>query len=137
MRRPTYEQLVARVEGCVFRRITVDYADRNSVRRFNADYFRCKKYIGQIGVSYPERQDAFCAWVFHADWETVALYAPMVLDLEGVSMARKQQAVSCIRSLLDNPEVDPLVRLGFSMNFKNHEYSQYDPLEPNAADSGE
>ena len=59
----------------------------------------------------------------------------MLLNLEGVPLAQKRQAVACLRSLLDNQEVDPLVRLGFSMNFKNHEYSQYDPLEPKTVGS--
>ena len=103
----------------------VDYSDRQSVRKFNTAYDKCLKYVIMIDKLYPEMIGVFCEKVMTSDWRTIALCAPMILQLETPTHEQKCLAVSSIKSLLDNPDVDGLVKCGFSMNFKLHMYDQY------------
>ena len=120
-----YDTLLRKIRECVLLRKEVKYEDMKSVRRFNAAYARCRRYVERIDEFYPEHMEDFCAWVLSADWELHLTCAPMVLDLKNASFEQKRSMVQSIVAQLSNPEVDELVRLGFSMNLRAHEYDEW------------
>ena len=127
MKAKTYDTILQKIDFYCHRREQVDYSRRSSVRMFNSDYMKCRENVELIDNLFPDRLCDFGEWVFASDWKKQALLSPMILHLENASFALKCQAVDSIAALLDNPDVDSLVKLGFSMNFRNHEYDQWLP----------
>lgn len=120
-----YDTILKKIQECVLQRKQVDYADNQSVRRFNAAYKRCAKYVDLIDQSYPEYLEDFCTWVLTSEWELLLTCAPMILNFKNANIKQKQRIAQSIVEQTNNPKVDPTVRLGFSMNIRAHQYDEW------------
>jgi hypothetical protein len=105
----------------VAKRKAVDYGSKASVRNFNAAYQKCFHCAKYIDVHYPNQIDLLLGLLDHNDWEVVAHCAPMILRLKNSTHEQKKRAIEAIYKLLQDPRVDDVTKLGFSLSLKQWE----------------
>ena len=107
-------------------RKNVDYCDRTSIRRYNSAYdkaFKCVKYIDDY---HPNNINTLMELLRHPDCDVVLHCAPMILRLSNSTTEHKEQAIAAIYRTLEDPRVDDLTKLGFTMSLKQWEEEIYD-----------
>jgi hypothetical protein len=103
------------------KRKNVDYADKASVRRFNAAYDKSFQFAKYIDDHYPERLDCFMALLEHPDIDVVMHCAPMLLRLNNTTIEQKRKALETCKSFLHHPMIDEPTKLGFSLSIPEWE----------------
>lgn len=126
------DKKVRSVEYCVegiFREINkrkeVDYADKNSVRRYNAAYDRFANHLNYLVEHYPESIHVLVDMLDHHDLRVVSHVAPRIIKLKNATKNQKIRALQGVRKIIASPEVDPLDRMGFSWNLEEWEKEVY------------
>jgi hypothetical protein len=116
------------VEACIEdyleqieKRKNVDYADKASVRRFNAAYDKCFQLAEYIDDHYPEQLDRFVALLEHSDIYVVSHCAPMLIRLNNTTIEQKRKALETCKSFLNHPMIDEVTKLGFSLSIPKWE----------------
>lgn len=121
------------VEACiegyleqVEKRKNVDYADKASVRKFNAAYDKCFKYAKYIDEHYPEQLDLLVALLEHPDTDVVRHCAPMLFRLNNTTKEHKQKAIEASKKLIQHPQVDDVNKFAIAHNVAKWEEELYD-----------
>ena len=118
MARKTAEQCIENILKDIEFRKSVDYADREAVRRYNAAYDRIFKNISYIDVHYPEKIALLVTLCHHADLDITTHCAPMILRLTNASVQQKQEAISIIEELVDGHKLNSAAEFGFAISLK-------------------
>lgn len=98
----------------IAKRKTVDYGDKASVRRYNAAYRRCFEHMKYIDEHFPDQISVVMTLLSSSDIDVIAHCAPMILWLEHSTQDQKNEAIGAIRNLVNNPQLNPAEKLGFS-----------------------
>ena len=116
------------VEACIEgfleqieKRKSVDYADKVSVRGFNAAYDKCFQFAKYIDDHYPEQIDLLMDLLEHPDIDVPIHCAPMLLRLNNTTIEQKQKALETCKSFLHHPLIDDVTKLGFSISIAQWE----------------
>lgn len=97
-------------------RKNVDYAKSYSVKQFNMAYDRIHKNMQYVDKFYPSEISRLMELLKHADHKVVATCAPIILQLKNCTHGQKLEALTAIRNLIEDPRLDDVEKLGFSLS---------------------
>jgi len=109
----TFEQCIEHILMDIERRKTVDYGDKNSVRRYNAAYDRMAKNVDRIESMCPECREAFFQYIYHDDPAVSETFACFVFYRNSFSIDQKKDAVRRIEQLLLDGAITGLSTVGY------------------------
>ena len=117
----TAEECIRRILVDIEKRKNVDYADKLSVRRYNAAYDRIYANAKYINDNYPAQLSMLIELFFHPDFSVVMCCAPLVLRLDKATKEQKLLAIETIKKGIEDPRMDSVSKLGFSISIKDWE----------------
>ena len=117
----TAEECIRRILVDIEKRKNVDYADKLSVRRYNAAYDRIYANAKYINDNYPAQLSMLIELFFHPDFSVVMCCAPLVLGLDKATKEQKLLAIETIKKGIEDPRMDSVSKLGFSISIKDWE----------------
>ena len=117
----TAEECIRRILVDIEKRKNVDYADKLSVRRYNAAYDRIYANAKYINDNYPAQLSMLIELFFHPDFSVVMCCAPLVLKLDKATKEQKLLAIETIKKGIEDPRMDSVSKLGFSISIKDWE----------------
>ncbi len=117
----TAEECIRRILGDIEKRKIVDYADKLSVRRYNAAYDRMYANAKYINDNYPSQLTLLVELFSHLDFTVVTACAPLVLRLDRATKEQKLLAIDTIKKAIQDPRMDSVSRRGFAMSLRNWE----------------
>ena len=117
----TAEECIRRILVDIEKRKNVDYADKLSVRRYNAAYDRIYANAKYINDNYPAQLSMLIELFFHPDFSVVMCCAPLVLQLDKATKEQKLLAIETIKKGIEDPRMDSVSKLGFSISIKDWE----------------
>lgn len=100
----------------VEKRKNVDYADKASVRRYNAAYDKCFRFAKYIDDYYPEQLDVLVALLEHPDTDIVMHCAPMLFRLNNTTRKHKLSAIAASKKLLLDPKINEVDKYVIACN---------------------
>ena len=121
MAEKTAEECIRRILVDIKKRKNVDYADKLSVSRYNAAYDRIYANAKYINDNYPAQLSLLTELFNHPDLEVVTHCAPLVFRLDKATKEQKLFAIKTIKKAIDDPRMDSVSKLGFSMNLRDWE----------------
>lgn len=121
MTEKTAEECIRRILVDIEKRKNVDYADKLSVRRYNAAYDRIYANAKYINDNYPAQLSMLIELFFHPDFSVVMCCAPLVLKLDKATKEQKLLAIETIKKGIEDPRMDSVSKLGFSISIKDWE----------------
>lgn len=101
----TYDQYVQHILKDIELRKSVDYGDKNSVRRYNAAADRIQRDVDTIEQLFPEKIDDFFQMIYHPDVHIATTIAWKVFGGKIFSNDQKLTALEQIKSRLHNGEI--------------------------------
>ena len=117
----TAEECIRRILVDIEKRKNVDYADKLSVRRYNAAYDRIYANAKYINDNYPAQLSMLIELFFHPDFSVVMCCAPLVLKMDKATKEQKLLAIETIKKGIEDPRMDSVSKLGFSISIKDWE----------------
>ncbi len=117
----TAEECIRRILVDIEKRKNVDYADKLSVRRYNAAYDRIYANAKHINDNYPAQLSLLIELFFHPDFSVVTCCAPLIFRLTNATKEQKLLAIETIKMAIKDPRMDSISKLGFSMSLKDWE----------------
>ena len=119
-----FEERIERIFRDIEKRKTVDYADKNSVRRYNAAMDRIVANVKAINNDYPEQKRAFLDFMYHKDPSIAMTFACMVIHVLSCEVDEKREAIAVVRKLLEDGKLDALQKITVPYNLERWE-AQY------------
>ncbi len=117
----TAEECIHRILVEIEKRKSVDYADKRSVRRYNAAYDRIYANAKYINDNYPSQLTLLVELFLHPDLAVVTVCAPLVFRLDHATKEQKLLAIDTIKKAILDPRMDSVSRLGFTMSLRDWE----------------
>ncbi len=121
MKQLTAEACLARILRDIKKRETVDYWDKNSVRRYNAAMDRIVKNANFFCDNYPDKMELFTAFLEHPDYSIAGTFTSVLHGLHNANAAHKLAALTAAKRLLLRPEIDELSAYVWKINIKRWE----------------
>jgi hypothetical protein len=121
MAKITAEECIHRILVEIEKRKSVDYADKRSVRRYNAAYDRIYANAKYINDNYPSQLTLLVELFSHPDLAVVTTCAPLVFRLDRAKKEQKLLAIDTIKKAIQDPRMDSVSRLGFTMSLRDWE----------------
>ena len=100
MKHLSAEECITLILKDIDKRRTVDYSDKNSVRRYNAAMDRIIDRANYLCDNYPEKMDLFAALLNHPDYDIAATCTSVVFGLHTATRFWKLAALNSARQLL-------------------------------------
>lgn len=100
MKQLSAEECITRILKDIDKRRTVDYADKNSVRRYNTAMDRIIERANYICDNYPDKMDLFTAFLDHPDYDIAATCTSVLFGLNNATKEHKFAALTSARQLL-------------------------------------
>lgn len=116
------EECVARILKDIEKRKTVDYADENSVRRYNAAMDRIIDRANYLCDNHPDKLDLLIALLDHPDNRIAATCTGVLFNLHNATYEHKLLALASAKQLLYR-DLNPLDRMGWTINIGRWENS--------------
>lgn len=105
------QKYIDRILNDIEKRRSVDYADRNSVRRYNAAMDRIIKNANILCDHFPDQMDLFIELVNHPDYQISATCTSILFGLRSSTKLHKLEALASARRLLVHPDADEIARM--------------------------
>lgn len=99
-------------------RKTVDYANKESVKQFNAAYDRAVNYVKYIDKHYPEQIFMLMGLLNHPDVQVIAHCAPMILQMDNSTRKQKHLALETIVKLTEDSRLNKVERFGLKISLE-------------------
>ena len=90
------------------KRRTVDYADKNSVRRYNAAMDRIVSRANFICENYPDKMELLVTLLDHPDYQIAATCTSVLFGLRSATKEHKLAAIKAARRFLLRPELSDM-----------------------------
>ena len=120
MKQLSAEECLARILKDIEKRKTVDYADKNSVRRYNAAMDRIIERANYFYDNYPEKMNMFTELLDHPDFDIAETFTAVIYGLRNATKSHKLIALDSARQLLSR-EMNALNRYIWSLVIKQWE----------------
>lgn len=103
------------------KRRTVDYADKNSVRRYNAAMDRIVSRANFICEHYPDKMELLVTLLDHPDYQIAATCTSVLFGLRSATKEHKLAAIKAARRLLLRPELSDMEKFIWTTNIDRWE----------------
>lgn len=103
------------------KRRTVDYADKNSVRRYNAAMDRIVSRANFICENYPDKMELLVTLLDHPDYQIAATCTSVLFGLRSATKEHKLTAIKAARRLLLRPELSDMEKFIWTTNIDRWE----------------
>lgn len=120
MKQISAEECVARILKDIEKRKTVDYADKNSVRRYNAGMDRIIERANYLCDNYPDKMGLFTVLLDHPDYEIAATCTTVLFILHNATKEHRLAALASARQLLHR-ELNGIDRMAWTINVERWE----------------
>jgi hypothetical protein len=117
----TPEKCIANILKDAEKRKTVDYGDRNSVRRFNAAMDRIHANLNYIDENFPDQIGLVVELLDSPESGVSLVCAIKLLDFRSATPEHKQKALQTIRRIMDDPSTDKITRFALEHTFPKYE----------------
>ena len=121
MANKTFTQCMDIILECIKQREHVNYSDRISVKHFNAAYDRIFKNMQYIDIHYPTKLDLVMELLQVSAPDFICHCAPMFFRLKHSTYQQKLVALTAIKNVIEEDQMSPLDKLGFSESIKDWE----------------
>lgn len=121
MKTRTAEECINRILRDIEKRRSVNYADKNSVRRYNAAIDRIFENANYLCDNYPDEMDLFMQLVNHPDYSISATCTSTLHSLSNASPEQKKAAICSAKRLLAHPDANEVDRFGWRVNIQRWE----------------
>ena len=106
---------------CIKQRECVDYSKSISVKHYNAAYDRMFMNMQYIDTHYPEKLDLVIESLHNESPDFICHCAPMFFRLKHSTYQQKLVALTAIKNVIEEDQMSPLDKLGFSESIKDWE----------------
>ena len=106
----TFERCLKNIFTDIEKRRSVDYADRNSVRRYNAASDRIYKNFAYIDEHFPDRIESLMEYVDADNLERIWFFVFGITKMKNSSKEQKVRCVEELRKLRDNTNLGSVER---------------------------
>ena len=120
MKKISAEECVERILIDIEKRKVVDYADKNSVRRYNAGMRRIIEMANYLCDNYPDKMDLLTVLLDNPDYNIAATCTGVLFILHGATKEHKVAALASAKQLLHR-EINPIDRMGWMVNVERWE----------------
>lgn len=117
MKQISAEECVARILEDIEKRKTVDYADKNSVRRYNAGMDRIIERGNYLCDNYPDKMELLIVLLDHPDNDIASTCTGLLFNLRNATREHKLAAFISAKKLLCR-ELNEIDRYGWTLNIK-------------------
>ena len=117
----TPEKCIANILKDAEKRKTVDYGDRNSVRRFNAAMDRIHANLDYIDENFPDQIGLVVELLDSPESGVSLVCAIKLLYFRNATPEHKQKALQTIRRIMDDPSEDKITRFALEYDFPKYE----------------
>ena len=121
MKQLSAEDCIARILKDIDKRRTVDYADKNSVRRYNAAMDRIIERANYLCDNYPDKMELLIALLDHPDFQISETCTAILFGLHNATKEHKSAALHSARQLLLHPDMDGLREMIWKVNIERWE----------------
>ena len=121
MKQLSAEACIAHILQDIDKRRTVNYADKNSVRRYNAAMDRIVEKANYICDNYPDKMELLFALMYHPDYQIAATCTSILFRLHNAAKEHKLAAINSARQLLLRPELNALEEFAWTTNIERWE----------------
>jgi hypothetical protein len=120
MKQLSAEECIARIMKDIEKRKTVDYADKNSVRRYNAGMDRIKERANYLCDNYPDKMDLFTALLDHPDYSVAATCTSILFSLRNATREHRLAALASAKKMFDR-ELNAIHEFMWQVNIERWE----------------
>ena len=103
------------------KRRTVHYADKNSVRRYNAAMDRIVSRANFICENYPDKMELLVTLLDHPDYQIAATCTSVLFRLHSATKEHNLAAIKSARRLLLRPELSDMEKFIWTTNIDRWE----------------
>lgn len=121
MKTKTAEECISRILRDIEKRRSVDYADKKSVRRYNAAIDRIMENANYLCDNYPDQMELFIALVRSPDYSISATCTSILYYLHGSTLEFKRIALGSARQLLLHPDANEVEQFIWRVNIQRWE----------------
>lgn len=125
MKQLSAEECLMRILRDIEKRKTVDYIDKNSVRRYNAAYDRIIENANYLCDNYPEKMELFVALLDHPDYAVAGTCTSVLFGLRNATREHKIIAIASARRLLLRSDLDWHGKIIWPVNIERWEANVY------------
>lgn len=100
MKQLSVEECLTHILKDIDKRRAVDYADRNSVRRYNAAMDRIVKRANYFCDNYPDKMELFTSFLEHPDYDIAATFTSTLFGLHNATKDHKLAAIASAKQLM-------------------------------------
>lgn len=100
MKQLSAEECIARILRDIDKRRTLDCADKNAVRRFNAAMDRIIERANYFCDNYPDKMEMFLAFLDHPDEEIAVTFTTVLAGLHHATREHKLAAIASAKRFL-------------------------------------
>ena len=115
------EECILRILKDIDKRKTVNYADKNSVRRYNAAMDRIIERANYLCNNYPEKMDLLTALLSHSDYHIASTCTAVLFGLQNATKEYKLAALASAKRLLTHPDINELDSFIWTVNIERWE----------------
>lgn len=114
-------ECISRILRDMEKRKNVDYADKNSVRRYNNAFDRMIQNANYLFDHYPEQTDLFMELVNHSDYWIAGHCTSILPQLHNCTKEQKLAAIRSAKRLLTHPDADDIAQMAWQVNIERWE----------------
>ena len=100
MKQLSANECITRILTDINKRKSIDYADKNSVRRYNAAMDRIIERANYLCDNYPDQMALFTALLYNPDYSIAATCTSILFGLKNATKEHKLAALASARQLL-------------------------------------
>ena len=115
------EECMTRILKDIDKRKTVNYADKNSVRRYNAAMDRIVERANYLCNNYPDKMDLLTALLYHSDYHIASTCTAVLFGLQNATKEHKFAALASAKQLMNHPDINELDLFILTVNIERWE----------------
>lgn len=121
MKAKSAQDCIHRILTDIEKRRTVNYADRNSVRRYNAAMDRIKDNAQILWDNYPDQRDMLINLIYSTDYYIASHCAHIVYGMKDSTREQKKLVLARVKELIHHPDAPELSKYGMLINIERWE----------------
>lgn len=121
MKQLSAEECITHILIDIDKRRTVDYADKDSVRRYNAAMDQIIAKANYLCDSHPDKMGLFVELLDHPDYQIAGTCTSVLFGLHNATKDHKLAALNSARRLLLHPDLDAIGEFAWAVNIERWE----------------
>jgi hypothetical protein len=121
MKQLSAEECISYILQDIDKRRTVDYSDKNSVRRYNVAMDRIIEKANYLCDNYPEKMGLFIALLDHPDYQIAGTCTSVLFGLHSATEDHKLAALNSAKRLQLRPDLDEIGEYVWAVNIERWE----------------